>query len=756
MITISSTRSHLWLALLIGLLALGLRILYLYEIEGSPLFEVPVVDARTYVEDARFIAGGAWTGKAEPFWQPPLYTYGLALTFRVFGEDYYLPRLFQALLGAGICILLYSIGRLAFSPSIALGAGLAAAFYGPLIYFGGELLPTIPAIFLQLLFLLSLLRPPCQGPWRWVLPGVLLGLAALAVANVLLFLPFLIFWLFLINRSSQAANRRILQQSVLLILGCAGAIAPVTVRNYLIGHDFVLISHNAGINFYIGNNPDYDRTVNIRPGQEWLMLAEMPEREAGIERPAAKSRFFFAKSWDFISADPLGYTRLLLRKFYLFWHGNEILRNLDPYYARNDSLILRILLWKYGLAFPFGLVASLAVPGLVLFWRSPSGQTPHGRLLLLFLLAYLLSLVLFFITARYRLPLAPLLLLFAGYGIKSFRFSEHWKRAVFLFPCLLVLTNLGAGPMDMAGNVHQHFWLGYAYGKKGMQAHAVRQYRAVLEQRPDHADALVSLAALYSDQKQYSRAIELYHAFLEFYPEAVLVRFLQGNAYLGAQRYEDAVSVFEELATLRPQWADVWGRLGYAYLMAAQPSQATEAYRQTLKLIPDSSLVRYQLAHLYQIQGNVEAAIKQFGILLEEAPDNHEFHTRLADLLIKQEEAGQEDVRLEQTPATRVAEEHPRQAIQLNPDYVHSRRSLGLLLARQGRYIKAIEHFERIVELTPMDYEVHVGLGNLYKRMGNAEKAEQHFAQSARTEREQRLQSTAKAGLDEVIERLLK
>ena len=123
------------------------------------------------------------------------------------------------------------------------------------------------------------------------------------------------------------------------------------------------------------------------------MLAEMPEREAGIERPAAKSRFFFAKSWDFISADPLGYTRLLLRKFYLFWHGNEILRNLDPYYARNDSLILRILLWKYGLAFPFGLVASLAVPGLVLFLFLErrhdgsgalkyfcSGGITHGRL----------------------------------------------------------------------------------------------------------------------------------------------------------------------------------------------------------------------------------------------------------------------------------------------------------------------------------------------------------------------------------------
>ena len=48
--------------------------------------------------------------------------------------------------------------------------------------------------------------------------------------------------------------------------GLLVAIAPVTLRNYAIGGDAVLISSNAGINFYLGNNPEYQRTVNIRPG----------------------------------------------------------------------------------------------------------------------------------------------------------------------------------------------------------------------------------------------------------------------------------------------------------------------------------------------------------------------------------------------------------------------------------------------------------------------------------------------------------
>ena len=97
----------------------------------------------------------------------------------------------------------------------------------------------------------------------------------------------------------------------MLLLGCSLTIAPVTLRNYRVGDDVVLISHNAGINFYIGNNPDYDRTVFIRPGKDWAHLVEMPEREAGIDRPSRKSRFFFGRSWDYISADPLGYLSLL-------------------------------------------------------------------------------------------------------------------------------------------------------------------------------------------------------------------------------------------------------------------------------------------------------------------------------------------------------------------------------------------------------------------------------------------------------------
>ena len=742
-------------ALLLGLLALILRLVYLEQIRDSLFFNIPIVDAKTYVEDGLYLSSQSWIGRPTPFWQPPLYPYLLSLFFWFFEQSLYLPRLFQALLGSGICVFIYILGLRVFSFPVAFGAGLVAAFYGPLIYFGGELLPTILAIFLNLLLLLHLSRQPSPARWPYLVSGLLLGICALAVANILLFLPFLLFWLWSTSKRAHIVLPRILQQGVLLLLGCGLVIAPVALRNYLIGGDLVLISHNAGINFYIGNNPDYDHTVNIRPGQDWIDLIGSPEREAGIERPSSKSRFFFARSWEYITDAPLDYLKLMGRKLYLFWHGDEIRRNLDPYFARRDSTLLQVLLWKFGLAFPFGLVGPFALLGLAFFWCSKEGRTPEGRLLLFFILAYMLSVILFFVTARYRLPAVPILLLFAAFGLYRLWHTSHLPWVLVGVVGVIVLTNLGAGRMDIAGDTQQRFWMGYAYDKKGMVANAMREYRAVIEDRPDHRNALLSLANIYNAKAQHADAIELYHQYLRFYPETVPTRFLLGNAYLGTQLYQEAIAVYSDLVPLQPQWAALHGRLGYAYLMAGQPQRAVQAYRRTLDLQPDSSLVRYQLARLYQETGEIDAAEKECRILLDQEPENPKHHTLLANFLIKREGVEKGANPLSRSPQLLEAEDLLLQAIGLDANSVQTRWSLGLLLARQKRYSEAIEHFEKILLLSPTDFEVHRHLGNLYKRAGDLKKADEYYGLYSLAERQQKMQQQAETSIKEQLTRIL-
>jgi tetratricopeptide (TPR) repeat protein/4-amino-4-deoxy-L-arabinose transferase-like glycosyltransferase len=736
-------RDWQWPAL-IGLLALALRLVYLGESAASPFFASPVIDARTYADQALALAAGE--APPGPFWQPPLYPYLLGLVFRVCGENYWVPRLLQALLGAGSCALLYWIGRRFFSPAVALGAGLAAAAYGPFIYFGGELLPAVPALFLYLLFFLSLLRPP--GPWRWLLSGALLGLAALTVANILLFLPFLMLWVLW-------PSPRPWRGALLLLLGWALPIAPVTAHNYLAGGDWVLISANAGLNFYIGNNPDYGRTVNIRPGQDWARLVETPELEAGIETPAAKSDYFTAKSWAFIANHPLDWLKLLCYKLYLFWRGDEIPRNQDPYYAREDSLLLRLLLWHQGLAFPFGLVGPLAILGIFCFWRSPAGQTPEGRLLLLFPLVYILSVVLFFPADRYRLPALPFLLLFAGQGLREMLGPAAPRKILLpLFALLLVGLNLGAQTRTPAREGEHHYALGVAYEHREMQANALRQYQLALEALPGHREARLRLAALHVARGEHARAIDAYRTLLELHPESSTGRLLLGHACLAARRYQEAIDAYEPLLPLRPNWAALFGRLGYAYLMAGQPARAMGAYRRTLELRPDSSAVRYQLARLCEDQGSLAAAAGEYARLLEQEPDQPEFRTRLAEVLVKQEEAGQPTFALPQNARTREAEEHLHRALRRDAEYPASRWSLGMLLARQGRYAEAAEQFSRVLELQPRHFQAHYCLANLCRRLGREEEAQAHMARYVRASREQGLKEQAQKEAEKQVEKL--
>jgi tetratricopeptide (TPR) repeat protein len=743
-----SDGSWKWLTI-IGLFALVLRLVYLVEITSSPFFEAPAVDGKTYADQALALAAGAWAGEPEPFWQPPLYPYLLGVLFWLAGENYLLVGLLQALLGVASCVLLYLLGLKVFPYRVAIWAGLAVAAYGPLIYFGGELLPTTLAIFLNLLLMVLLVGR--TSPRQSLASGVVYGLSALTIPNVLLFFPVLLCWLYFTGTSTSERDWR---RPALLALGCVVVVASVTVRNRVVGGEWVLISHNGGINFYIGNNPDYDRTVAMRPGYEWAMLVERPVLEAGLERRADRSAFFLAKSWDFISGHPLDFAGLTARKLYLFWHGDEIQRNLDPYFNRNFSSLLSLLMWKQGLAFPFGVVSPLALLGLIHFWRSELAARFPGRLLIGFLLIYMVSVVAFFVTSRYRLPAVPILLLLAAYGGHRVYLAAATRQirplalAVALLAVLTVATNARAGTMNMEGDGYTHFALGTAYERQGMETNALREYRTAQRMMPEHVDSAVRLAALYSARKNHTDAIGVYRQLLRHRPVASRTRFLLGNTYLEAGRFEEAVLQYEGIVAGRPDWAGLQGRLGYAYLMSRRPVLAAQAYREALQLRPDSTVVRYQLARLYGEIDSLEAAVEQYQILLDADPGNAQLHTLLANTLIgdpandRLARAGENIQR---------AEQHLHRSLELAPNGLEARWSLAMLRARQGRYPESTVVFEQLLALDPEDELLHFCLANLYRRMGEITKGEQAMDRYSAAVRDKRVRHRAEAELKEVL-----
>ena len=552
---------------LVFVLALAVRVVYIFEADASPLFAHPAVDAKTYTHHAQRLAAGNWLGVGEgPFWQPPLYPYFLGAVKVLFSESFfYAVRFVQALLGALVCAMSWWIGRALFNPVVGLLAGVGAALCGPLIFFDGELLPASLAAFVDLLALVVLLhvwRRPSR--WGFLGAGLAFGIGALAVPTVLAFagaVPIVLLWV--------TPRRQGLIWAGAFSLGVVLAIALVAWRNWAIGGDGVGISYNAGINLYIGNNPDYAETVAIRPGWEWDDLVTQPARE-GIERPSAKSAYFAERAWDYIRGDPIGWLGLMGHKLGAFWHGDERGRNQPIYFWRTYSTVLSTTLWKAGIAFPFGLVAPLALWGMLLSLRRIGPMWP-----LLYVLCYCLGVIAFFVAARYRVPVLPMLIVFAAYGLWAL---WDWGRAgcwrslgLGLAVCLVfaLAANSYLTPMDMEGDAAIHYNLGNAYAEAGDKERALAAFERAVAEDPEYWQAWLNLGGvkaalgdLAGGEEIFARVVQKAPRQVEPWMNLAHVRIMQRDLEGAFRYYEAALKANPKLLPAYVEMIRLYGQMG--------------------------------------------------------------------------------------------------------------------------------------------------------------------------------------------------
>ncbi|MCA9750579.1 MAG: glycosyltransferase family 39 protein, partial [Gemmatimonadetes bacterium] len=257
-------------------LSVAVQGVVLLQLRDDPTFLTPIIDAATYHRQA--IAHAAGLSPDGPFFQPPLYPMFLGVVYRVFGPSVLAAKLVQIALGAILAGLATALGgRLSGDRRVALLAGVLLTLHGPLIFFQQQLLPAGLATFLGTLAILATWRARrIRSLAVGGLAGVLWGATSLTVANSLAVVAVLA--ALALVRDVAARDGRAARATLALVVACAATIAPVTWHNFRTSGHFVPISTNAGINLWIGNNPEPDRTLAIRPGAEWVEL----QREAAL------------------------------------------------------------------------------------------------------------------------------------------------------------------------------------------------------------------------------------------------------------------------------------------------------------------------------------------------------------------------------------------------------------------------------------------------------------------------------------------
>lgn len=499
-------------SLIVFAAAVALRLLYFATANG-PSFSDPLIDADA--ADALGVRLATGQGfEPGPFWQPPLYPLVLGGLYALLGHSLLWPRLLQAALdGVTAVVTTQLAARATGSRRLGLGAGLAVALHGSLLFYSGELLPTTLATCLGAVALWLALGAGASTK-RAIGSGLFVGLAGLAVATQLA----LVVPLALLTARSRRLN------GLLLALACVGVVGVATVANVARSGEWVLVSANGGINFYLGNGQRADELVAIRPGKAWQALLDEPAR-AGIVSPSGQDRYFVRKGLSECGAQPLACAGRFIDKVRLLFRSREIPRNESVDVVRSQSPVLRVLLARVGwAALPWGLLLPLAVAGAVRAFRQPSEVS---RLALWSSVALAAMPVLFFVTGRYRAPLTPAVTVLAAMGLGALWAERRraWREAAAACCALGLAVWPAPRPVDEVNYEAELYWaVGGRRARLGDDDGAMEAWRQALESRPDYLEARFDLALALVRAERWDEAAAELREVLELYPGNAIAR----------------------------------------------------------------------------------------------------------------------------------------------------------------------------------------------------------------------------------------
>jgi 4-amino-4-deoxy-L-arabinose transferase-like glycosyltransferase len=456
-------------ALIIFGVALLARMLYLLEAGQQPGFNVFTMDQEYHLEWARGLLSGVWPPpydslRGDVYFRAPLYPHFLAGVFHLFGPHALAVRIVQMVIGSVSSALAYGIAVKAFGRRAGLMAGLLCAIYWVLIYFDGELLLPVLQVFFLLSGTLAIFTSVERGSRTLAgLAGLALGLYAITRADILTFLPVALFWL--IYATKDMPHRLRMALALFFAIGAFAPPTAVSVRNKIVGDDWVLVASQGGVNYYIGNNPLSNGMQAVVPGtdESWWGGREdtirIAEEAAGRKlRPSEVSDYWYGRAFAYISAQPGHWLQLTGRKALAMIMDPEIPNN-EPYEARRGRYItLRAVPLSFGIIFGLFLVflpALLRPQGIPSLGLPPrEGPRQHFVVfLLLFLLVYALSVIAFFVTGRFRVPLLPFIIMGASATLvwlwDLLRSGSFGRTAVVAVAGLTVILALKTDPLDV-------------------------------------------------------------------------------------------------------------------------------------------------------------------------------------------------------------------------------------------------------------------------------------------------------------------
>jgi tetratricopeptide (TPR) repeat protein len=541
--------------------ALFARAAYFKDYKNTPAYPVlSYSDGYSYVIWAKDISNGDIIGN-KAFMKWPFYAYFLAFLFKLSGASLPFVYLIQLMLGALNCVLVYFIAKTMFRQGVAFLAALLCAWYGVFVFYDFLPIYNCLSLFLNSLLFLFFLRiqdKPDKKNLFWL--GILSGISTITKAGILIFAifaPILILW------QKRVSLKKLANNYSFFCLGLLIIISSVILRNYWVEKDFVFIAANTGINFYLGNNPKADGLFqspeNIALNQEGMFrdAKVVADKATGRDLKASQvSRYWFNKGVAFAVSDPARYLKLSLRKLGLIFSPEEFFHEIE-YYSISDKIrVFKVMFMDLRFILPFAFL------GMFVNLR----QAKVTALLYLAIIAFSLGIAMFFVTARYRVSMAPFLIIFATSGIFSLWEALRRRNYLRLNLLCLVLASLfilldyhlfynkpdhknGLKEISPASRFdpNDHYCLltyGAMYYNMGDLKMAEKMFRQAIKVFPLSVDAYYNLGLLYNKEKMFSQARDVLIQAVSLDSQDFAAHFELGKVYKATGEFKEAIKEF--------------------------------------------------------------------------------------------------------------------------------------------------------------------------------------------------------------------
>ena len=394
------------------------KLLVVSQLHDHPLLQPDGgLDAEAYLQLARRVLGGdVWLGPGL-YYVSPLYIYWLTLLLGL-SDSLLFVRVCQAALGTAAVGCVFVAARNWFGERAGWCAAGLAALTGVFTFYEIVLFQSSLDVFLTSAALACLsadfrLQPdatPAASTFRWkiCLAGTLFGLQILNRPNVVVAVAGIGLALLTMRRFRLA---------LAFALGVAIALTPVVARNAIVSKQFALVSSQGGLNFYIGNHAaatgQYVAVPGVRANIEGQAEDTRRAAEKAVGHPVTDSEasaYYRDQALSWMRDHPAAALRMFGKKLALVFNARHQWLDFSyPYYAHDTGSILWLLVVGPWILVPLGLA------GIALGSAGSEGSSgSRSWVLAVFVAFYAVSVAVFFVAERYRLPLLVALCISSG------------------------------------------------------------------------------------------------------------------------------------------------------------------------------------------------------------------------------------------------------------------------------------------------------------------------------------------------------